>query len=168
MWYYKSAMLLFFAMQINGCGFEPLYGGRNTGNTFSIFSKIDILPIENRTGQLMRNELERLLHSLKKNDSYSFKLTTQLFERETSLGVKKSAIATRGSLNMTAVYNLSDLNGKSLIKNSKKQISVNYNIFNSTFATLSAQENARGRAVKALAQEIRNHLGIVLRQKVAD
>ena len=64
---------------------------------------------------------------------------------------------------MTANYSLTSLNGTKIINASKKRIAVSYNLFTSNFATMATKKNARMRAIKELAQEIRNHLGVVLK-----
>ena len=91
-----------------------------------------------------------------------YTLTTTLYESERSLGVKKSSIATRGNLSISAQYSLKSSDGRIKIKNSLKNITVSYNIFTSPNATINAQQDARNRAIRELAQEIRNHLGVVI------
>ena len=163
MWYYKNSLVIFIILFSTACGFRPLYEPMNDRDTFLEFSKISISPIKDRTGQLLHNELLQLLHPKGAHNQVSYKLKTTLSESETSLGVKKSAIATRGNLLMTAKYNLTPIKGGPEIKESQKTITVSYNLFTSPFATQAAKENARLRAVRELAQEIRHHLGVVLR-----
>ena len=164
MWYLKNSLILTFFLLV-GCGFRPLYEPKTNRDTFSAFSTIKIFPTKDRTGQLLNNELIRLLHPRGASDRVGFQLKTTLSEAETSLGVKKSAVATRGNLKMTARYNLTPLYDGPEIKDSIKTITVSYNLFTSPFATSAAKKNARARAVKEIAQEIRHHLGVVLRDR---
>ena len=164
MWSSKNSLILIFLL-LAGCGFRPLYEPKTDRDTFSVFSTIKIFPTKDRTGQLLTNELIRLLHPKGASDRVAFQLKTTLSETETSLGVEKSAVATRGNLKMTAKYNLKPIYNGPEIKDSIKTITVSYNLFTSPFARSAAKKNARARAVREIAQEIRHHLGVVLRDK---
>ena len=77
----------------------------------------------------------------------------------TLLALKKSALSTRANLNFVAVFNLKGKNknlGKTFSGTSK--ITVSYNILSSHFATLTAEENVRTRAVKELSADISNRI----------
>ena len=165
MWSYKNNLAVIIILLFTGCGYRPLYELKDEKGTFLKFSEIKIAPIKDRTGQLLHNELILLLHPQGASGQATYHLNTKLSESETSLGVKKSAIATRGNLQITAIYNLIPLRSGPKIRDSKKSITVSYNLFSSPFATQAAKENARIRAVKELAQEIRHHLGVFLKNK---
>ena len=119
--------------------------------------------MKDRIGQQLHNELERLLRPDGTAPKYGYRLNAELNESTSSLAVKKSAFATRGNLTVTARYALLEFaTGKSLL-NESNAITVSYNIFSSEFETLMAEKDARQRAVRELAQEIRIRLGVYLR-----
>jgi len=145
-----------------GCGFQPLYGTRGDRNIIADFSAIQVAPVRDRIGQLLHNELEQLLHPRGVAPDFHYRLTANLSESSGSLAVKKSAFATRANLTVTASYSLTDARtGESPITASTS-ITVSYNIFQSKFETLTAEQNARQRAIRELAQEIRIRLGVFL------
>ena len=87
-------------------------------------------------------------------------LNTKLNESTASLSVRKSAFATRANLTVSANFNLvRSLDGKSLYSGTAA-ITVSYNILDSEFATLSAQKDARSRALREISHGIRNQLGV--------
>ena len=85
-------------------------------------------------------------------------LATTVSESIASLGVRKSAFATRANLTLKAQYQLSLISGGKAILSGNEAIIVSYNILDSDFATLMAEKDARARAVRELAQAIRIHL----------
>jgi len=119
--------------------------------------------MRDRVGQQLHNELERLLHPGGAAPRYGYRLTAKLTESTSSLAVKKSAFATRGNLTVTAGYRLLDSTTGELVLSASNAITVSYNIFSSEFETLMAEKDARKRAVRELAQEIRIRLGVYLR-----
>ena len=164
MWLSKLFSIIFLIVFTSGCGFHPLYSPENESDIFAVFSKIHIRPIANRPGQLLRNELDRLLHPRGASSEVLYKLSVKLSEEVTSLGIQKSSIATRANLTITATYALTSVTGKALIAEAQNSITVSYNIFTSKYATLVAEKNARKRAIVELAQEIRHHVGVLFKQ----
>ena len=163
MWLYRRHLYLILFTLAGGCGFSPLYNTGKESYIIKAFSQINVLPIKNRTGQLFSNEIKRLLDPQGKTKNPIYNLKVNLSEVNSSLGVKKSAIATRGNLSITATYSLQSIKGLPIIDNSVNKITVSYNKFNSAWATLVAEEDARTRGIRALTQELRHHLGVVLK-----
>ncbi len=150
-------------LALGACGFQPLYGTQSDTQVIADFSRIQVAPMKDRIGQQLHNELERLLHPNGAAAKYSYRLNATLKEATSSLAVKKSAFATRGNLTMSTNYSLlKSATGNSLISASNA-ITVSYNIFSSEFETLMAEKDARKRAIRELAQEIRIRLGVYLR-----
>ncbi len=144
---------------LQGCGFQPMYGGSSQAASPE-FTKIKVEPIPDRIGQILHNHLLTALNPRGRPLKPVYILNTKLTEGSTSLAVRKSAFATRANLSVSANFNLvSTLNGKSLYSGTSK-ITVSYNILDSEFATLAAQKDARSRAVREISHGIRNQLGV--------
>ena len=148
-----------------GCGFKPLYVPERQVDIVSDFAQIRILPMKDRHGLLLHNELSRLLHTKNQLNRPRYTLSAKLSENKTSLGVKKSSVATRGNLNLRADYMLTSIPKKIPLKVSSNSITVSYNILSSEVSTLVAENNARKRAIIELAQEMKHDLGIFFKIK---
>ena len=148
---------------LSGCGFQPLYGVGNDTRVIEDLSFVSVAPMADRIGQQLRNELKRLLHPNGKAPRARYRLSAELSESTSSLAVKKSAFATRANLVMTANYNLQQAYSGEQRFTSSNSITVSYDIFDSQFATLMAEKDARKRAIRELAQEIRIRLAVYLR-----
>lgn len=158
-----------------GCGFRPMYlsGGdakveRTVG---AALADISIAPIPDRIGQLVRNDLLFLTSRAGADDpNAAYRLDVQLRESVSEMAVESTGFATRANLRLNAVYTLVDqAGGKPLVSGRARAIS-SYNIVDSTFSTLTAQNTARERAAARIAQDIRSRLGAYFagREKAAD
>ena len=92
----------------------------------------------------------------------SYVLHVKLTEVRKNLAVRKDTVATRANLIMRARFQLVRFSDEVvLMKNSA--ISANsYNILNEEFATLSAVNDARFRAVRELSDTIRTLIAVYL------
>ena len=137
------------------CGFQPVYSEQRNASAATLAS-IAIAPIEDRRGQQLRNLLKARLSPKGPADRALYRLTVKLTEAKAELALRKDESATRANLTLTAEYVLERLppyppgaaRGNAVSTNS-------YNVLESDYATLSAENDARDRALRTLAEEIR-------------
>ena len=147
------------------CGFQPIYGSRGTPGTQIQMASIEVGIIKDRQGQQLRNFLLDRINPGGTPQSPNYTLTVELTSGKQLLAFRKSQISTRANLNFVAVFNLKGKNqylGKTFSGTSK--ITVSYNILSSHFATLTAEKNARTRAVKELSADISNRIAAFVRR----
>ncbi len=156
---FKSTCLVFALLVLGGCGFQPLYGKGSAGHTISEFSRIKIKPIKDRVGQQLHNQLLTSLNTKGAPGNPLYLLDIQTSKGQSSLAVRKSAFATRANLTVTASFRLIPTKKEGVGFSGTSAITVSYNILNSDFATLSAEKDARKRAVREIAEDIRIQLG---------
>lgn len=159
MWSFRTIFLLAALGFLGGCGFQPLYGTSFGAYAPEEFAAIRIKPIRDRVGQQLHNQLLSLLNPGGRAKKPRYVLEARLTESIASLGVQKSAFATRANLTLSVNYRLSPLPIGNPVLTSNDSIIVSYNILESDFATLMAEKDARARAVRELAQVIRTRLG---------
>lgn len=150
-------------VQLAGCGFRPMYlsGGDAPGeaNVGAALGDIAVAPIPDRVGQLVRNDLIYLLSRAGHDSNAAYRLNVQLTESISELAVESTGFATRANLRLDARYTLVDqAGGKSLVSGRARAVS-SYNIVESSFSTLTAQNAARGRTAARIAEDIRSRLG---------
>ncbi len=156
--------LVVCALLVAGCGFRPLYAppaegsGPETVYAFQAFRAMEIGPINDRDGQYLRSRLTRLFHPKGRDRVSRYELDISLVEGETSLAVKKSAVATRANLTVESRFSVVDLQAGDVVFSSTASVVSGFNIFESEFQTLSARDGARRRALDELSQEIRIRL----------
>ena len=141
------------------CGFQPIYGSRGTPGTQIAMASIEVGIIKDRHGQQLRNLLLDRINPGGTPQSPNYTLTVVLTAGKQLLALRKTQLSTRANLNFVAVFNLKGKNqysGENFSGTSK--ITVSYNILSSHFATLTAEENVRTRAVRELSTDISNRI----------
>ena len=150
-------------MVIAGCGFQPVHGERSAASSAGL-ANFDIALIADRTGQMMRNELLQQMQPRGAVASPRFVLGVKLTESRTDLAIRKDNVATRANLKLIAQFSVVSRSGGSLLFSGQARSVNSYNILTSDFATLSARADARSRAVRQLALDIKERLAVWLVQ----
>ena len=158
---FKLAPIFFGVFSLIACGFEPLHlHKQNTVKVSEVLNRIHVLPIPERTGQLLRINLTNQLNPKGPSKETDYILSATLSEKKRDLGVRKDATATRTDLIITASYVLQDIKkNTTLISGTVKSVT-SYNILDADFANRSAEEDARRRASLDLSTQISTRLSI--------
>ena len=156
---FAAAALMF----VTGCGFQPIHGERSAASSAGL-ANFNIALIADRTGQMMRNELLQQMQPRGAVASPRFVLGVKLTESLTDLAIRKDNVATRANLKLIAQFSVVSRSGGSLLFSGQARSVNSYNILTSDFATLSARADARSRAVRQLALDIKERLAVWLVQ----
>lgn len=147
---------------LSACGFEPLYRTADRGaETEQLLSRIEVPPIADRLGQLVRTVLnDRLKPRAAPQPLYAVVVT--LTESTQGLAVRRDASATRANLIVNATFTLSDISGGENLLSGKIRSVNGYDILTSDFATLAAEKDARRRGARDVADAIFDRLAIYM------
>ena len=176
-----------------GCGFKPLYEQKSGHDDYvtSEFAKIEIQIIKDRVGQQLRNLLLDRLTPLGQPAKPAYILSVLVRETTNSLGVQKSAIATRANLSMSASYTLELKKSRDAeIENTNVSTSLgneddnaelgedfpngdvrtvsSYDLSTADFSNLVAVKNARANAAREIADGIKTQLAIYFKQAMRE
>ena len=155
---FKNLLICSILFTLIGCGFRPLHIGSTNSATETLFLETEIAPIENRTGQLLRNNLVRHLYRGRAKKEPRYRLVTKLSENKLLFAVKKNAFATRANLALTSDFSVSRLlDGKVVFKDSSR-ITVSFNVLDSEFAAHMAERQAQNRGLRVLSEDMRTRL----------
>ncbi|MBC8269635.1 MAG: hypothetical protein H8E36_12875 [Rhodospirillaceae bacterium] len=174
----RFCVVILVALLVGACGFRPLYGRHGAGiaPAEQYLARIEIKQIEDRIGQQLRNNLLSRLTPKGSPDRPLYSLSIQISESISNLGVKRSAVVTRGNLRVLAQYSMVKLHfneqstaGKEAVLNSSLTsgtvLSISsYDLPQAQYAALAALKDARTRAVKELADDIRTRLAVYFKQ----
>ena len=155
----KVLIPITFCLAASACGFQPLYSTIGSENIIANFSEIRIAPTKDRIGLVLSNELKQLFNPLHDPVQLKYHLVTTISISGRSLAVKKTAYATRRNLEVISNHKLFNSLSRRLISTGSNTVIASYNIYSSHYATLSAEKDAKTRAVKKLAQDIRIQIG---------
>jgi len=148
------------AVGLSGCGFRPLHGQfANDPAATADLAAVEVKPIPNRVGQLMRTALQRRLNPVR-GVSPLYALSVGLTESTAKLAIEQNAFATRANLTLIATFSVTrNQDGADLFHGQSTAVA-SYNILSSQYATLAAQTNARECAIDTLANDMRTRLAI--------
>jgi len=156
------ALLVVGLLGLTACGFEPLYGDRDQGApTEDLLSQVSVPPLADRLGQLVRIELTNRLTPRPAPEPV-YTVNVELTESKEGLAVRRDASATRANLIITASFGLTVVGGKEKLVSGVIRSSNGYDILKSDFATLAAENDARRRAARDIADEIVSRIAIYL------
>lgn len=160
-WLSMTAMLLTVLTTLAGCGFAPLYGKHGQGAPTEVaLNQVQIAQIPDRSGQMLRNRLMDRMYQDGRPVDAAYELVVWLSETEAGLGIRRDATASRTRLDTTAHYKLTrKSDGKELI-NQTIRASVSFNQLDAQYATLTAREDARSRALNEIGEQIVNRLAL--------
>lgn len=156
----RAALAVALTLGLAACGFRPMYGKLAGGSdVLAEFASISVAPIADRPGQQLRNNLHQLLTPHGKASDARYRLTVKLAESRQLLALARTGLATRAQLTITADFTLTDLTTSHDVLRDKAAVISGYNVLDSDYATLTAENFARTRGLQQLAQDIRNRLG---------
>jgi len=149
-----------------GCGFRPLYSEPATGDgVLTDFAAVQISPIADRLGQSVRNHLLDMLNPRGRPARPVYRLDVELKESIQKLAVRQTALATRANLLVGAEFWLVDSRSGRVVTSGSADVVSSYNLLDSEFATLSAENDARDQSALLIAQDIRARLGIYFAER---
>ncbi len=151
-----AAVLLLVA----GCGFRPLYATGGIADASAELSQVEVAVIPDRSGQILRNYLIQGINSDGRPTDPTYRLNVDLRERQEDLGIDKTDSAQRANLVITARFSLRTAADDQEVLNRRVGIITSYNIVLDEYATLSAQDAARDRALRQLGSDIRTQLAL--------
>ncbi len=161
MWLSKLFSSLIILLLVGACGFQPLYG--KTGSNAKVQAQLSqtyVLPIDGRTGQILRNNLLDRVTPNGVPVKAQYRLSVKLSSKKSGVAIDKTASTNRYNLNLHAKYTLLDPTGKIAFYNGVARSISSYNVVDSDFANLSAEKNAEKRSAIVLAEEIHRQLSV--------
>lgn len=161
MWWSRLALVA--ALVLAGCGFHPLYGTHSNGASATAeLAQVRILPIADRTGQLLYNKLRDRLNPRGKPGDPLYILQIALQERQERLLVEQDETASRVNLILRASYELKQAGTGTVLDSGVSQTVLSYDVLGSEFqfATLSSEADVRDRATEQLSEDISTRLAI--------
>jgi LPS-assembly lipoprotein len=145
-------------LPLAACGFHPMYGGALAPEMTSIY----VEPIAERDGYELRTALIDLLNSDGREGGKKYRLKITLSESSQGIALQNDATITRYNNNLSAKFELTDASGTVLKQGTQSELA-SYNVVNSPYASLVAQQDANKRAAQDMAERIRLDLGVWFR-----
>lgn len=154
-------------LALGGCGFRPLYAGRDRGELNVDLAAIKVSTIPNRIGQLMAISLRDGLNPTGARVPQRYSLAVELREYRVDVGYRSDGTTSRSQITMTAFFRLFALNTEStdppLLAGSTRAVSA-FDVQVDDYATTVAQHSAEERSLNQLSDDIQTRLAIYVKE----
>jgi LPS-assembly lipoprotein len=151
----RCVLLPLLALLLAACGFRPLYDDGEAGQVASAMRGITVAPIPDRTGQLVRDGLERHFTA---RGTASYQLVVTLEESIEGFGIRQDESVTRERVSLVARYSLIDLATEKPVLEDLARSDVGVDKVSSEYATIVAERAASRRNADQLVRQITNRL----------
>lgn len=160
----RRLALLLLALPLSGCGLRPLYAGGESGPVATSLSAIQVGPIDERTGWLVRSAL---VDRLSPGRSPTYRLDIELDDNIASFGIRGDSAATRERRTLRARYRLVALESGQTVLDATAGADAGIDVVSSPYATVAAEETASERLAAVLADQIVARLALFMRSGTA-
>ncbi|WP_297001548.1 MULTISPECIES: LPS assembly lipoprotein LptE [unclassified Thalassospira] len=151
---------------LSACGFRPLYATAGDDyQTAANMAQVKVELIDDRVGQLTRNALLETLTPRGQSSNPLYDLSVTLTESTSEQGFTKDNEATIADYLIDADYQLVRRSDSKVLRNGTVRARTSYNIVDSDFASIEAEDAARKDAARNLAQQLANQVAIGLRSQ---
>jgi len=143
---------------LSGCGFESVYGSASRKPGAAQLREIEVEPIANRNGQILRNHLIDMFDPLRDRANKRFVLRASVTETPGIVTLRRDNVISRGGYSATVSFQIYDrASGRQLVSGGST-IQTDFEIADSEYSTRAARENARERVMQILAEEVREQI----------
>lgn len=153
--------VLALMLALSGCGLKPMYAGGGSGVVATSLGSIQVAPIPERSGWLVRNALVDRLGGETGNPSY--RLDIELDDDLTAFGIRGDAAVTRERRTLRARYRLVDLSTGEVVLDATAGSDAGIDVVSSEYATVAAEQTAQERLAQVIADQMVSRLALYMR-----
>lgn len=158
MWWFRASLISALLLAAS-CGFQPLYATKDGKSAPNDLAATRINIIADRTGQQLRNDLQQELTPKGASAvAQKYELQVKLNENLNQLAIAKDETTSRASLEIISTFTLANLQDGTPLFTGVSRVTMSYNITTSGFATVSAEQDARRRGVRVIAEDMKLQL----------
>lgn len=155
------ALAMTLLLLLGACGLQPMYGGGSSGQVASGLGTIQVAPIPDRAGWLVRNALVDRLGG--ETASPSYRLDVELDDNITAFGIRGDSSATRERRTLRARYRLVNLGTGEVVLDATAGSDAGIDIVSSEYATVAAEQTAQERLAQVIADQMVSRLALFVR-----
>nr|WP_294851522.1 LPS assembly lipoprotein LptE [uncultured Sphingomonas sp.] len=145
---------------LGGCGLRPMYSGGANGVVATSLASVQVAPIPERAGWLVRNALVDRLGSNKGDAAY--RLEVELDDDISGFGIRGDSAVTRERRTLRARYRLIDTQNGQVILDATAGADAGIDVVSSEYATVAAEQSAQERLAALVADQIVARLGLFM------
>lgn len=153
-----SAGALALLLLAGACQMQPIYSGGSQGPAQTMLSSIEVSPIPDKTGFLVR---DRLLERMPAGQSPRYRLDVAIDDSIIGYGIRGDNSNIRERRTLRARYRLVDLSTGAILLDTTAVADAGIDVVSSEYAVVAAEATAAERLSKELADQIVNRLALM-------
>lgn len=156
----NRALALLLCVFLAACGLKPMYAGGSSGAVARGLSAVQVAPIPERAGWLVRNALVDRMGGEAGDPAY--RLEVELDEDLIAFGIRGDAAVTRERRTLRARYQLVDLKTGEVVLDATAGSDAGIDIVSSEYATVAAEQTAQERLAGVVADQMIARLALFM------
>ena len=157
------ALALAALLALGGCGLQPMYAGGASGTVATGVSSIQVAPIPERAGWLVRNALVDRLGG--ESSSPAYRLEVELDDDLSGFGIRGDSSVTRERRTLRARYRLVELATGQVVLDATAGSDAGIDVVSSENATIAAEQTAHERLALVIADKMASRLALFIRNR---
>lgn len=158
-------LLPFALLALTGCGLHPLYAGGGSGVVATTLDRVEVAPIEGKSGWLVATALRDRLRTGAATPAY--RLDIRLDDQIVGLGVRRDDSVSRERRTLRARYQLVDLATGSVLLDATAGSDSGIDVVQSEYATIAAENTALERLSAIVADKIVARVALYVQRQSA-
>jgi LPS-assembly lipoprotein len=155
------ALALSLILLLGACGLQPMYAGGSSGAVATGLGSVQVAPIPERAGWLVRNALVDRLGGESGDPSY--RLEVELDDELTAFGIRGDAAVTRERRTLRARYRLVELSSGLVVLDATAGSDAGIDVVSSEYATVAAEQTAQERLAQMVADQMVSRVALYMR-----
>lgn len=151
---------LALCLLLAACGLRPMYAGGSSGAVAAGLGAVQVSPIPERAGWLVRNALVDRLGGESSDPAY--RLEVELDDDLTAFGIRGDSAVTRERRTLRARYRLVDLKTGEVVLDATAGSDAGIDIVSSEYATVAAEQTAQERLASVVADQMVARLALFM------
>ena len=145
-------------LALAGCGLQPIYSGGSGGTAAQLLANIEVAPIPDRAGYLVRNALQDRLGT--PSGAARYRLEVELDDAIEGFGIRRDDSTTRERRTLRARYRLVDAARGTVLLDATAGSDAGIDAVGSEYATVAAEQTALENLADILADQIVARVGL--------
>lgn len=146
---------------LGACGLKPMYAGGSSGAVATSLRAVQVAPIPERAGWLVRNALVDRLGG--EAGSPAYRLEVELDDDLIAFGIRGDSAITRERRTLRARYRLVDLRTSEVVLDATAGSDAGIDVVSSEYATIAAEQTAQERLAQVVADQMVARVALFMR-----
>jgi len=159
------ALALALLLVLGACGLQPMYAGGSSGKVASGLTTIQVAPIPERAGWLVRNALVDRLGG--EAASPTFRLEVELDDDLIAYGIRGDTTQTRELRLLRARYRLVEIGTGEVVLDATAGSDAGIDVVSSEYATVAAEQTAQERLATIVADQMVSRISLYVRDRAS-